>query len=574
MDSDDLFDKIAGDAGKGMKNWSPKQEIPGRLKCTTCGNPLLDGQIAGSQCLRCAWAGAGEARVPWKVMPADASVLGAYKPKTEPMAQQLTALRLAGGKPVFAQLMEMGTGKTKVEIDEWAMLVEAGELRDLIVIAPKGVYRNWEGRRENGSSGEIGIHLPDHILERCIIVTWRSGGGVTFKRRLEHMLASTDSQRPRIFLINIEALSSVFAAEEAMLLMLAARKAMMIIDESTRIRNPTANRTRTVLKSAMLPRVKRILTGLITPRSPLDLYSQFEFLDWRILGFRTYQGFKARYAVTRKLVREIEMPNGELRKRTADIVVAYRHIPELRDKIADHSFRVLKEECLDLPPKVFQIRHVELTAEQRRIYESLKRVAMAELPTGDYVSAPDILPRLIRMQQVLCGYVVDEEGKEHTVPSNRLNDLMELLDDHDSKAIIWCPHVRALNEIYVAIAKQYGKGAVVRFWGEVGDNEREEAKVRFQEDNGTRFFVGNPSVGGLGITLTAASLVVYYANSPDLEIRSQSEDRPHRKGLEHSVTYVDMCVPDTIDERWINALRRKMDVAAAINGESPRAWLI
>lgn len=571
----DLFDEIAADAGKGMARWAPQQSIPDRLKCRTCGNPLVDGQMVGDRCLSCAWAGAGERANPWSATPADATVLGSYVPRTPPMAHQLTALRRSRGARMFAQLGEMGTGKTKELIDEWAMMVELGEVRDLVVVAPKGVYRNWEGPRETGSTGEMGIHLPERILERCIIVTWRSGGGVHWRRRLELMLANTDPQRPRVLLVNIEALSSVRQAEEAMLLVLAARRATVIIDESTRIRTFDANRTEVMLKAGPLAQYRRIASGLITPRSPLDLYSQFEFLDWRILGFRTYHGFKARYAVTRKLVQQVPRRDGTgTFERKANIVVGYRHIGELRDKIADHSFRVLKDECLDLPPKVYKMRHVDLTDEQRRIYDSLKRTAQAALPTGDYISAPDILPRLIRMQQVLCGYAVSEDGVERDVPSYRLEELMSVLEDHDGKALIWSPHVRTLNEIVGALQRTYGKQSVVRFWGEVGDAEREEAKVRFQEDHNTRFFVGNPMAGGLGITLTAASLVVYYSNSPDLEHRMQSEDRAHRKGLRHVVTYVDLCALGTIDERWISALRRKMDVAAAINGESPRAWLV
>lgn len=572
----DLFAEITRDAGKGARQ--PQLPPANVVACRQCNTPVESTNVQpGGRCQRCAWIGAGEAKKPWQVAPADRGVLGGYVPATAPFDHQLSAL--AGlQRLVRALLMEMGTGKTWVIIADWAMRVLAGEVRDLVVIAPKGVYRNWEGKRENGTVGELGVHLAPELLERTMIATWRSGNPHA-KRRVAALLANTDPKRARVLLVNVESLSVVQEVLDAILEIVRHRRAVVVVDESTRIRSDTALRTKAALSIAQVvpERHKRIMTGLVTPRSPLDLYSQFEFISPTVLGFHSYFGFKARHAITRKIPMgppKLNPRTGQVERRAVPIIVGFRHLAELRDKIAYRSFRVLKEECLDLPPKLFTLHDVDLTPEQTRIYTDIVRTAQAELPGGDWVYATETLPRLIRLQQVLCGFVKDEEGKEHDVPSHRLDQLVELLGDHEGKAIVWAPYVRSLREIYARLNREFGKLSAVRYWGEVRDDERLESINRFQNDAGTRFFVSNQSTGGLGITLTAASLVVYYANSPDLEHRLQSEDRPHRAGLRHPVTYVDMCAQGTIDVRWIETLRRKMDLADALTGDQPRAWLV
>lgn len=570
---DDLFDSLLRDADKGTRLHNPPAAT--LITCRTCGLPMETNNVQpGGRCMRCTWAAAGETKTPWVVAPADAGVLGGYVPATKPFGHQLSAVG-ALQRQVRALLMEMGTGKTWVIIADWAMRVLAGDARDLIVIAPKGVYRNWEGLRENGTRGEIGVHLAPEILDRAIIVTWRSGSA-TAKRRLEFMLANTDARRPRVFLVNVESLSVVPAVLDAIMEIVRHRRCVVCIDESTRIRNEDAARTAAVLAVGQIvpDRHKRIMSGLVTPKSPLDLFSQFEFISPAVLGFHSFYGFKARHAVTRPI------PTGPVRedgsRRTIRAVVGFRRLAELRDKIAPRSFRVTKDQCLDLPPKLYKLRSVDLTAEQTRIYEELRRTAQAALPSGHYVYATEILPRLIRMQQVLCGFVVDEQGGEHAVPSHRLDELVAVLGELDpgKKAIIWAPYVRSLREIHARLLREYGPRSSVRYWGEVKDGERMESINRFQRDLDTSWFVSNQATGGLGITLTAASLVVYYANTPDLEHRLQSEDRPHRAGLQHPVTYVDLCAEGTIDVRWINTLRSKMDLAAVLTGEAPRQWLV
>lgn len=571
MDTNDLFGALGADAGKGTE----RAETQLVQRCTKCGTPLEGTARAGTECMRCAWLGSATDRR-WTSSPDDALALGSYVPRTQPFGHQLAALRGLQGS-VRALLMEMGTGKTKVIIDDWAMRVETGEVRDLIVCAPKSVYRNWEGVRAGGSLGELGIHLPERLLERVLVATWRSGGGTTWKNWMRHVLKSDDPRRPRVFLVNAEALAVVPAAEQFAYDFLGGkRRAVLAVDESTLMRNYDAIRTAVLIRlgRAVSARHKRIATGLPTPRSPLDLYAQFEFLDWSILGVNTWLGFKARYAIQRSMSVRVANRDGSSRMQSRKVVVGYRNVAELRQRIAPHSFRVLKDECLDLPPKVYMPpRVVELTAEQRRVYDEVRAQATSQLDGGQWVTAPDVLPRLIRLQQVLCGFVVDEEGVERTVPSNRLEALVETLQECSGKAIVWAPYQRSLREIVARLRKEWGPHSVVEYWGETKTDARTVAITRFQEDPACRWFVGNQAMG-IGITLTAASLMCYYANSPNLEHRMQSEDRAHRSGLRHVVSYQDFIAEDTLDGKWVQVLRDKLDMASVVVGDAYKRWLV
>jgi hypothetical protein len=503
-----------------------------------------------------------------------------YVPALPPYAHQLVAAQRVLHRPafpapsdVFAYLCEMGTGKSKMILDEFGAREDAKDLRNLLVIAPKGVYANWENI-------EIPTHLSADLKSRTATLLWKSGGNKTFKNRVEAFLAAQD--RPRVLLMNIEALSSVQAAIDLCQAFIGQRRTLMVIDESTRIKSiaEKTGRSRAVIELGKSAYARRIATGLVAPRSCLDLYSQFEFLDYRIIGFRSYYAFRSRYAILKKtqfggeFVQNDEGESVRVNGHSANLIVGYRNEDELRDKIAPYSYRVLKEDCLDLPKKIYMTRDVEPTDEQRRVYNQLKNEAQARLASGDYVSTTMKMTTLLRMHQVLCGHVKDEDGKEHSIPSNRLKQLMELLDDCSGKAIVWSGYRYSIREIVEALRKEYGPASVVDFYGDTKPGDRAEAVRRFQNDPACRWFVSNQQTGGMGNTLTAASLVAYYSNTYDLEQRMQSEDRAHRAGLKHPVTYVDLRIEGSIDDKLIGCLRKKLDVAALISGDSYRDWLV
>lgn len=467
--------------------------------------------------------------------------------------KQKEALVKSQGLPNFAYFMEMGTGKTKVIIEEWMRLLSKNEIDAMLVVAPNGVYKNW--------LGELAKDLDPSV--NPTIGVWVSGS--TKKQRAELTRLLDDHCRPKILLVNIEALSTVEDAIQLCEHFLNAGRVMFVVDESTTIKSYSAKRTKTVVRLGQLALVRRIATGTPAPRSPLDMYTQFEFLDWNLLGFKSFYAFRARYAV---------MKDMDFGGRKVKIVVAYRNVDELQKKIHPHSFRVLKEDCLDLPPKVYMpLREVALTIEQQRMYDQLKKFATTEL-NGKFVTANAVITQIIRLHQILCGYTIDEDGKLVIVPSQRPQALCEVLEEAGGKSLIWANFRFSLSEISKRLKKEFGRESTVEFWGDTSGNDRMSAIDRFQNDDKCRFFVGNPQTGGRGITLTAAKHVVYYSNSYDLELRMQSEDRAHRAGLVHSVDYTDLCVPGTIDEKIIFALRNKIDMAASITGDNWKEWVI
>jgi SNF2 family DNA or RNA helicase len=483
-----------------------------------------------------------------------------YVPVLPPYAHQIAALAKAEGKSSFAYLMGMRTGKTKTTIDEWGRMVDAGETRDLLVLAPAGVYLTWEA--------ELKKHLPPDILDKTIKMSWVSGAGALKSRMLEAFLINEDQRRPRVFLVNIEALSTVQKAREACLAFLASRQAEVVIDESTIIKDVGSKRTQFVLdKIKPLARYRRILSGLPSPKSPLDLWAQFEFLDNKILKAEIFHHFKARHAITQRITLSED-------NRKIDIVVGYRNVEEIYGRIEPHSSRVRLQDCYDVPKKEYITRHVDHTPEQKRIYQELKDFANAEIRDGNYVTATRAVTRMLRLHQLNCGHLVDDDGIKQSVAENRTKALVDILRDYDGKAVIWCSYDYDVNKIVDALRKEFGENCLARFWGG-NRSTREAEEARFKEDVSCLYMVATPAAGGRGRTWAgAADLVIYFSNSDNLEHREQSEERTQGMDKDRPVTYIDFIVPGTVDEKIVKSMRKKMDLAAMVMGEDPREWIV
>ena len=253
-------------------------------------------------------------------------------------------------------------------------------------------------------------------------------------------------------------------------------------------------------------------------------------------------------------------------------VVGYRNLEELSNKLERFSFRVTKDEALDLPDKVYTIRNVSLSDEQLKYYVSLKNAAIALLDNGELVSAPAVMTQLLRLQQVLCGHVMTDDGDLVEIPSKRIEALLDTIEEMSGKVIIWSRFRYDIRKISVVLEAKYGPNSVVTYFGDTSDEDRQKAVKNFQFGN-ARFFVANPQTAGYGLTLTAATNVVYYANDFNLETRVQSEDRCHRIGQKNSVTYVDFVCKGTVDVHIVKALRSKIDLSAKTLGEEARKWL-
>jgi SNF2 family DNA or RNA helicase len=477
-----------------------------------------------------------------------------YKFKTTPYAHQRKAFMLSAQKKVYALLMDMGTGKTKVCLDTIGHLFEKQEIDFSLIVAPKGVIANW--------LGEIETHLPDRIERE--IVLWKPSLTKKFREELKD-LSSPSSGKLKFLLMNVESFSSkkgVGVAEY----FIKNFKVFMAVDESTTIKNRQAKRTKSISKLGLGARYRRILTGSPVTRSPLDLYSQMNFLDEDILGFTSFYAFQGRFAVVQRRTMGAHSFNH---------IVGFRRLDELTEVLEKHSFRVRKEDCLDLPDKVYMRREIELTKEQKRAYEQMKHFALARLQSGELSTTKNVLTQLMRLQQICCGNLTDDAGVIHSLPSNRINALLDICDEIQGKVIIWATWTRDIRSIAEALRDRFSVQAVATLHGETPDSERQKVVESFQDrQSELRFIVGHPKTGGYGLTLTAATTVIYYSNSYDLELRIQSEDRAHRIGQTNKVTYIDLISPKTVDEKIVRALRNKINIADTILGESAREWLV
>jgi len=474
-----------------------------------------------------------------------------YKFKTKPYAHQMTALEKSWNKETYAYFMEMGTGKTKVLIDNLAMLYDKGKVDGALIVAPKGVIGTWYNQ-------ELPIHLPAHIEN--VTVLWQANITKKQQEKLETLFEVEESLH--ILIMNVEAFSTTkgrdFAAK-----FLSCHNTLMTIDESTTIKNPSAKRTKNIIELSSKAKYRRIMTGSPVTKNPLDLYSQCGFLSSWLLDFSSYYAFRNRYA---------EMKTLHMHGRSIQVVDKFKNLGELSDQLKSFSYRVLKEDCLDLPDKIYMKRQITLSPDQRKLYEQMRKEALAIL-NGKQVTTVNALTQLMRLHQITCGHFTADDGSIQRIPNNRVSELMDILEETEGKAIIWAHYQYDITSIIKEIVKVHGPGSVVDYYGLTPQSERDTNREKFQSDPKCRFLVGTPATGGYGLTLTAANTVIYYSNGYDLEKRLQSEDRAHRIGQKKSVTYVDINAEDTVDEKIVKALRKKINIASEVLGEDLRSWI-
>lgn len=478
-----------------------------------------------------------------------------YKYKLPPFNHQQEALNFGWDRTEFGLFMEMGTGKSKVLIDNMGMLYQAGQINFALVLAPKGVYRNWVTK-------EIPEHMSDDVPHR--VIRWVASPN---KKQQEEMRSVKDKfDGLTIFVMNVESFSSLKGQKAgAWMSSVLGPNGMIAIDESTTIKNHKAKRTKSLTKIAAGFKYRRLLTGSPVTKSPMDIYSQCEFLRPGLLGYESYYAFQGRYAVVQRKT---------MGAAAFQQIVGFRNLDELTNKIDMFSFRVLKKDCLDLPEKIYTARYVGMTKEQFDMYEQIRKHAMVLLENGEMSTAPAVITQMLRLQQIMSGHLKTDDGDLLTFQSRRMEALEEIANEHDGKAIIWSRFRHDIIGITEMLNKKYGEGCAAAYFGDTSDDERNEIVQNFQNPNHPlRYFVGNPATAGYGLTLTEADLVVYYANDFNLETRMQSEDRAHRIGQKNNVTYIDLICEGSIDERIVKALRAKIDIGAQVLGEEAKQWL-
>jgi len=478
----------------------------------------------------------------------------------EPFLHQLKARRICHDRNInnFAYLMEMGTGKTITAIMDLMILHHEKGVDNCVIFAPKSVYRNWYKEITEFVAPE---------KTKYVINTWDpSLKDPVTKAKLTDLLQKSVVPL-NVFLMNIEAISSPKGVKflEKYLSVQDKKKTMMIVDESTVIKTHNAKRTKNLIKLAKDLSYKRILTGTPVTKSPLDIYTQFAFLDPKILGQSNYYAFRARYA------KIINRPTSG--GRHFPLITGYQRLDELEKKIYSAAFRVKKDECVDLPEKIYMKRFIPMSEKQLVAYESLRRNAMF-IFNDKTTTTVNRLSQIVKLHQVCCGFTINDHGEIHDLPNKRYDELLDVLEEVDGKVIIWATYRHNIETITNKLKEKYGDTKAAAFYGDTENQVRLDLVRDFQSPTSDlTYLIANPKTGGYGITLTASHTVVYFSNNYDLEIRLQSEDRAHRIGQKNKVTYVDFVCQGTVDEKILTALKNKVDIASQVIGDELKSWI-
>lgn len=463
-----------------------------------------------------------------------------YRNYTTPYEHQKLEFERSRSMSRYAGFWEMGTGKSKLIIDTVAWLWWTKEIDGVILVGDKGNYRNWYN--------EIAVHLHPDIKRR--VAHYSSAPSRKEIQQVESLLIPQNDVLD-FLLVNVEAYSGNNAAVLSTKFF-NGHYVLMCVDEATSIKNHKAMRTKNIAALGRRADYRRVLTGTPITQGPLDLYAICDFLEKGILGFPNFTSFKCHYAIQQRINLGPNRP-------TFDKVVGYRNLSDLTASIEPFSSRITKDECLDLPEKIYQTYEVELTKEQHAAYQSLKQTAVVQLQQG-LLSSTSVLTTLNKLQQICCGHVKLDDGSIVDLPTNRLDDLETILETigNEHKVIIWCAFQRDV-ELVIERLKKINRRPV-DYYGKTPESLRTTNLEAFISGPATDF-VGTAATGGKGITLTCASYVIYYSNNYSLEDRLQSEDRAHRIGQRRNVTYIDMVTPGTVDEKVHDALKKKEDLA-------------
>lgn len=484
-----------------------------------------------------------------------------YAFKTEPFAHQREVFESSRDLKSFAIFWEQGTGKTKLAIDCASADYLDKKIDAILVVAPPGVERNW-------ISDELPVHMPDAVRAEAMISLYQTkkAGTKYHKFELERLLKH---KGVAVLCVSYNAFTTD-KAKKFIWRFLQRRRVFYILDEAHSIKTPSAKRTISIVASGVYAEKRRILTGTSVPEGPFDAYSQIRFLDenfWKRANLGTAAEFRQHFGVWRT-AEDVKREKGY--DPGYDQLVDYKNLDQLQAMLKSLSSRVLKEDVLDLPPKVFSKRYFEMTDEQRRLYEELKEDYITTL--GDKtISAELAIVRLLRFQQIVCGYVQTDLDEPRTLlPSGnpRLGLMEDLRDAIPEQTIVWARFREDINQL----EDMLGKDKVARYDGALSDDECEQNKFAFQRGD-KQWFVATQAKGKEGLTLNMAHHVVYYSNTFRFLDRSQTEDRAHRAGLKHSVDYIDLICLGSVDEHIVSALRSKMDIFTKITGDKLREWI-
>jgi SNF2 family DNA or RNA helicase len=446
---------------------------------------------------------------------------------TTPYQHQQEALEKAWGNTGFAYFLEQGTGKSKIVVDETVNLIERGLINCVIILAPNGVHENWVQQFE--------LHGPKNY-DKWYIQVFRSKNKGEKQEQLTRDIIN--SGKVLVFLMNIEALSHKKGQDYLYRILRARRHSYVCVDESHKIKTPSATRTKAAIKLGELAKYRRITTGTEAEEGIHNLFAQFKFLDWKIIGHKFITSFRNMYCV---------MGGFENRE-----IIGFQNKEILAASIAPFAYNKRKRDCLDLPDKVYVKHRIAMTPEQEDMYDRLEEDLLLELDNGDVVDATMAITRIMRLQQVLCGHITDQ-----TILSNRANYVVELVEQASSKCIVFCRFIKDVSLVTTALAS-YGIGSI----GIVGgtDNMLEQVNS-WRNGSHIKALVITVQTGGLGLTLNEANTMIFYSNTYSSTDRLQAEDRAHRIGQTNKVTIHDIVVRGKIDDIILRVLKNKANLA-------------
>jgi len=460
--------------------------------------------------------------------------------KLKPFDHQLQAYDWAQGREYGALFCEMGTGKTKIVLD----IIQNSQTNGALIAAPNGLHLNWDK-----------IEIPRHVDVGVNVYCWR-GRPTTqkAKKEIERFFERAQSANElHFFLINIEAIRTTAGMEWCKKFQEAIGHHHLVIDESTCIKTPRAQVTKAAMELAKNADYRWILNGTPITQGPLDLFSQCKFLSKDSIPYSSFTAFKNTFAEEQV----ITMQNRSFRK-----IVGYKNLPRLTLEVDPFSLRLQKEDCLDLPEKTFVTQHVEMSTQQVKAYAEMKNLCMAQLESGEIASVTVALTKLLRLHQITTGFFKDDEGNITPLPNNRITALLGIAESCP-KLVIFCAYRENVSQVTKALADMFGDKSIVTYYGDTTSDQRTSAVEGFQNDEEVRFFVGT-SAAAKGLTLTAASTMVYFSCNYSLETRLQSQDRIHRIGQTNKCTYIDLVTEGTVDTAILQALHDKKDLAGSV----------
>ena len=428
-----------------------------------------------------------------------------------------------------ALLMDMGLGKSLTSIAIIGQLYKSNKIEKVLIICPTSIISVWQEEFEKFADYDYNIE---------------SITGTTMDNRKKKLRLLNHKQGLKVAIINYEA---TWRMERELTLYKAD---MIICDESQKIKNPSATQSKTIHRLGNKASYKLILTGTPVQNSPMDVFSQWKFLDPNIFGL-SYYAFRNHYAVM----------GGYYNHQ----IIRYRNMDELTSKAHSIAYRITKEEALDLPEQIFLNRYCELEPIARKVYDTVVKESYAELMDGE-ITATNILTKLIRLSQIAGGHVKDDEGRIQVISKAKLNELKDIIEDviidNKKKLVVFArfiPEIESIKALARELEIEYSY-----ITGEIKTEDRGKMRDRFQNNDNVKLFIAQIQTAGLGITLTAADTAVFYSLDFNYSNYSQAIARTHRIGQKNTCTYINLISTDTVDEKIIKALESKEDIAKNI----------